>query len=682
MSTLILEPEETEGQTFEEILHAARERLPEICSAWTNYNPADSASALLELLAFMTEAQRFHLEQFGRSHEFAFLHLLGVQPRGRRPAEAYVQIRGMGRAAFLPRGFQVSAEELVFEATFGANLERDGILVDRPETPFYPFGEKGEGVYEIRLAQGLAPQMEHMLYFAVRDEYPISRNPVVPEEFVPLTRLVLDYHDGKGWHDCRICEDSTYGMLQTGMVAFKIAGAAKEGYGADMPDGTPGFFLRLRAEGEYDTVPVLTEVSFNRIPFVQKETRIECDRYRLIPGEGDTLGFSVATRPAMEGELCVYYRTEQGLRRIPAAYSSLPGGARYVSCKKELFGEDQAPEAWLVAVCPGTSGEDFCFAGNGLPGQEYFLPVTGILGEEFRLWVEESPGYYMPWTGVPDLAGAGRYDRVYCLDEEEGIVRFGDGRQGMMPCGRIMVVACAVCAGRGGNVQRSQIRGNLNGGEAGLYGEYQNPAPAAGGQDAESPEECLQRYQRSRRRKERAVTEADYEEVIRQTPGLRIRRVKVFPAADKENGFDAMVQPYTDGRRTLRGRAYEENIMRVLHRKRMLGTSVSLKKPEYIRIFLQLEARVRSRYPEAEKRLRERIFEYFEENMDFGTSIVYSRVFGYIDMLPEVAGIRALEIHAAGREVERDENRDLHLPVYGIARLDEVELRCIWTDEI
>lgn len=681
----MLESEITENHVFEDILREAREKLPELCPIWTNYNPADSANALLELFAFMTEAQRFHVEQLGKSHELAFLHLLGVQPQGRKPAEVYVQISGTDSVTFLPRRYRVSAGVLAFETAKSTYLEQEGTLADRRETPFYPFGKNGRGVYDIQLGKKLSPKILHMLYFEVKEAYPVCRNRIVPEEFVPLTRLVMDYYDDEGRHPCRICEDFTYGLLQTGTITFEVGVAAGEECGAVAgreagADRGTEIFLRLRAEGEYDTVPVLNDVSFNRISFVQRETKLECESYRLLPGEGNTLCIFADTRPAVDGIVCAYRQTEQGFQEIPISSSFLSGRRKYIAFEPGRTGTNAGGEIWLVSACPEIRREDFCFVGNGLPNQEYFLPADGILGNEFRLWVEESPGYYMLWNNIPDLAGAGKTDRVYHLDEEKGIIRFGDGGQGMMPHGRIEVIACAVCAGSGGNVQGGQICGSRD--ENGSCDAYWNPSPAFGGKDAESEDECLQRYMRNREVRESAVTTEDYEEVIRRTPGLRIRRVKVFPAADRENGLDAMVQPYTDGRQMLKGRAYEENIMRAVHKRRLLGTSVSLKWPEYVTVFLQLEVRVRSRYPKADREIRKRIFEYFEEHMDFGTAIVYSRLFGYIDMLPEVVEIRAMEIRAAGKGVSRDENRDIHLPVYGIARLDKVELSCIWTDEI
>ena len=208
-----------------------------------------------------------------------------------------------------------------------------------------------------------------------------------------------------------------------------------------------------------------------------------------------------------------------------------------------------------------------------------------------------------------------------------------------------------------------------------------NPQPASGGRNPETVDACLERYRVKSREKNRAVTMEDYEEVIKKAPGLRIKRVKVFPSSMKENSLEVVVQPFTNGQRLLRSSIYDRNIIRLLEKKKMLGTQILVKSPEYISISLRLEVVVKSRYLQVEGKLKEHIKRYFEENMEFGKTIVYSRVFGFVDTLPETAGIRALDIHAGGKGVIRDNNRDIHVPSHGMAYLENIEIRCILMDE-
>lgn len=661
--------EEIESPGFEEILAEAIEKLQHMDPGWTNYNPADSGMLLLELFAFMTEAQQFYLSQLGTSHYLAFLHLMGAHPERMKPARTYAKAEGMGFACLLPRGFKVRAGEIVFEAEQEVYLEHEHILATELRGSVYPFGEDGRGVYEIPLCQGLDGTVSHSLYFEVDDDYPVARNPVDPEVFVPLVNLRMEYYDGTCYRNCRIQTDSTFGLLQTGIVVFGIG----EETDRDAPEDNR-YRLRLFAEGEYDTVPLLKEISFHVIPFVQKDTQIEYREYVLSPVTRGPYVVSGDSWLARRGVTEAYRKTDRGYQKITAFSTHISRGKRYFVFGKDCFSGQKEPVVCLVSSLPDLSGQNFVFEGNGLPGQQFFLPDSGVLSDDFLLWVEERPGIYIPWNAITDFAAAGKEERGYVLDEKKGILRFGNGRQGIMPKGKIKIVSYAVCAGSNGNIQRGQI------GSAGAAGFY-NPLPAYGGREPETAEECLKRCLDNGQTVQRAVTAGDYEEAIRQTPGLRIRNVKVFHSEERTNGLDVVIQPYTNGHRMMRSRVYDRNILRMLEKKKLLGTSIRIKKPEYIRVALQLEVLVKSRYAGAEERIREHIQKYFEESMDFGKTIVYGRVFGYIDTLPETAGVRALEIHAGGRGVERDENRDIHIPFHGMPYLDEMEIRYIWTDE-
>ncbi len=684
----MLEMEKKESPGFREILEQAKEEIQKIYPGWTNFNPADSGMALLELLVFMTEAQQFHLEQIGRSHYIAFLHLLGMSPERMKPARVYVKAQEIKRPFFLPRGTKVSAGTLVFEAERGTFLEWDHELVSEPKTPFYPFGETGKECWEAKLEHELEPGIMHMLYFDLCDEYPVARNPIVPDQFIPLVVLKLQYFDGLSWRPCKILEDSTYGLLQTGMLGFSIGGEKNEE--TRQPVFGRPYRLRLEAEGEYDTVPCIKEAGFNVIPFVQKDTRLSCRTCSLICKNHGFCEIVADSWLEEYGDIRAYVKTERGFRRIENISDYVAGGRRHFSIAVPQCGDSPA-EVCLVSCLPGLSEEKFVRQGNGLPNQQFSLSDRCVLGEDFQIWVEEEPGYFIPWDAVPDFAGAGIADRCYVLEEEEGILRFGNGRQGRIPGGRIEIVSYAVSAGSGGNIQQKQIGQALL--QEGLAGrdnaameemvntiQFSNPLPAEGGKEPESVGECLQRYRDGLAVRERAVTAKDYEEVISCTPGLRIRKVKVFPPGEGENGMNAVVQLYISGNRFFRGRAYDENIYRMLEKKKMLGSSICLKRPEYIRVSLQLEIRVKSRYADAGDRIRAQIGKYFEEHMDFGKTIIYSKVFGYIDALPETAGICSLEIQAGGKGVERDDNRDIHIPFHGMPCLDEVDLRCVWTD--
>ncbi len=668
--------EETENPGFGELVERAKKSIQEIYPEWTNYNTADTGMALLELFAYMTEAQQFHLEQMGHSHWLALLNLLGVQPMGIQAAKVFARAEGTGDPFWLVRGTKVLVDTLVFETEQSQYMEREHILWNEGGLSFYPFGEnpKDSAYYDIRLRYELDREMVHTLYFDVADDYPVSRNPVVQEEFIPFVEVQLQYYNGEGYRICDIIKDTTYGLLQTGILQFKLNGRMGK-------RGTE-YRLRLKVIGEYDTAPLLRGIYFNMLPFIQRDTKLEYRECALQTGETEFYEVIGDSWLAVNGDTAVYVREEKGFRQLWEFSSYVYGGKRHFVFDKEVFRKITGTVTiCLVSKLKELSREEFIFYGNGLPEQQFYLPDGNVSGSCFRIWVEEdrNQGFYTPWHPVTDFAGTGKMERVFVLDEEKGILRFGNGRQGSMPKGQIRIVSYATCAGSRGNIRKNQMGGFFRG-QHGV--QLYNPLPASGGRNPETVDACMERYREKSREKNRAVTREDYEEVIRGASGLRIKKVKVFSSREKENSLEVVVQPYTNGQRIVTGNIYDRNIIRLLEKRKLLGTQILIKNPEYIGISLRLETVVKSRYLQAEEKLREYIRGYFEEHMEFGKTIVYSSVFGFIDTLPETTGIRALDIHAGGKGVIREHNRDIRMPSHGMAYLENIQIRCIWMDEM
>ncbi|MDE6626915.1 MAG: baseplate J/gp47 family protein [Lachnospiraceae bacterium] len=670
----MLEVEELDNPSFLELVEKAKEDIQDIYPLWTNYNPADSGIVLLELFAYVTELQQFHLQQMGPSHYMMLLHLLGLCPEGLKSARVYARAEGVYHAFLLSKGTKAYADTLILEAEHPIYLEKDNIIKEEKQRPFYPFGENpvSGAYYDIRLRYGLEKQNIHTLYFHLYDNYAVPRNIIDKEQFIPLVELSLSCYDGREYVECEIVEDTTVGLLQTGVISFRL----KERMG----QWNGEYRLRLTVQGEYDTAPLLQGVCFNMVPLIQRDTKVECREFLLPKEKKEFYQVDVDYWLAVQENTDVYIRTALGYRKTTEFSSYVYDRKRHFVFDSALFDRIAGDVGiCLVSCLTNLNKDEYVYYGNGMPDQSFFLPDRNVLGEMFSVWIESTEGSdcYVRWNRVLDFARADKEDRVYVIDEKDGVLRFGNGRQGIMPKGRIEIISYAVCAGKNGNIQRNQISGFVEErGAAKLY----NPFPALGGEEAESVYDCVQRYKEHTSIKKRAVTQKDYEEVIRNTPGLRIKKVKVFPSPLKENMLEAVVLPFTNGKRILKGDAYNRNIIHLLEKRKMLGTGIIVRDPEYIGIFIQLEILVQSRYMQAHKSIEAHIRNYFEEQIDFGKTIVYSGVFGYIDALPETAGIHSLEINARGRGVLRDDNRDIHLPFYGIANLEEVNIRCMLTD--
>lgn len=668
--------ENLENPTFQEIMERAKKNIQQIYPTWTNYNPADSGMTIVELFAFLTEAQQFYLNQTGQSHYLAYLHLLGMCPNGICPASVYAMVQGAERPFLMLRGTKAIADRLVFESERTVCIEPDNLLVAAQRTPFYPFGENPENgdCYNINLRCSLEKGMVHSLHFDLYDEYPIHRNPVQKEEWIPLVQLRLEYFNGLEFRECQIKEDTTFGLLQTGDIQFYLP-KKMERLEAVYP-------LRLIMNGEYDTAPLVNGIHFNMVSFVQRDTKVQCQQFVLRKEEKEFYEIVTDSWLAVNAKTSVYLQMQKGFRRITEFSSYMQEGKRHFVFAESIFDRLMTEIViCLVSYPQSLSRKELMYDANGMPDQQFLLPDRNVLRDSFAIWVEEAeyPGHYRYWSFVPDFAAAGKEDRCYVLDEENGILKFGNGKQGVIPKGRIEIISYATCGGSAGNIQKNQMEAFVEETRAaGLF----NPCAAAGGKEPESIADCFKRYSIQSNVKKRAVTITDYEDVIKATPGLRIKKVKVFSSKERTNCLEAVVQPYTNGNRLLKQEAYDRNIIYFLEKKKMLGTCVIIQKPEYIKLSLQLEVVVKSRYLGVKERMEEEIEQYFEEEMDFGKTIVYSRLFGYIDALPEVSGISALTLYARGKGVVREDNMDIRLPFHGMACLEEKEIRCILTEEM
>jgi len=666
----MLSLEEQDVLDFENRLERAKEKIDSIYPAWTNYNPADSGMALLELFAYMTELQQFHVEQIGEAHIRAFLHLLGMRPFALQPAKVYAKVQNVHTPFMLPKGTKALAGKLLFEAKEAVYMEYGDCLLKGSEAPFYPFGEYPglSETYDIGLRYALDCREMHTLYIRLCDTCPVRRMPIEKESFLPFVELKLQYFDGMEYQPCEIVNDTTFGLLQTGMLQFRLNGSMGKKEGE--------YRLRLVTKGEYDIAPQIDSMDFNMVPFVQKDTVMEWMEYAAAGKEKSFYEVVTDTWLFVNGKVRIYQKTERGYVEISQYSSFLFAGRRhFVIAKEALYGEPGDVVFRLVAAKNGIFAEQFTFTGTGKPDQCFYLYGKNVLGDSFSIWVEEEKdsGFFVPWEQVSSLAQAGEGECCYLLEEENGVLRFGNGSQGRMPKGKIEVTAYAVCEGENGNIQKNQLSEFQYGMEAeGLS----NLTAAAGGRNPESLSACVERYRQEREVKSRAVTLEDYEELVRQTPGLRIKKVKVFPSPDMENSLEIIVEPCTNKNRRLQGDGYDRNIMKYIGARKMLGTRIVIKKPEYIRVNVNLEIAVKNHLRDAEERIRECIKSYFDEYMDFGKTVSYSHLYGYIESLPETERIGMMEIYAMGRGALKERNRDIQIPFHGIAYLDEIELWC------
>ena len=701
-----------DDETFEKMMDRAKKQLPGLYPAWTDYNYHDPGITLLELFAWFTEMQRFHLDQTGERYLRKYRKLLGIRPRGISPAHAKVRICSQASQMWFPVGSRFYADEVCFETTeprvvCAAEVRQLSFVkagnsfdhahrqtVTEQKLGFPAFGmqpEEGDTLW-IGLDGALTVGEEHHLCVEVSmgifAEHSMAdtphRNPFEEGfDFVPLAKYRLVYRSADGRQEAVIHSDTTYGLLQDGEMVISID---REMLAEE--DGRFWMSLIL-TEAQYDLPPVLEHISIRELAVRQIHTLAELHEVRL-GRECPPDAVPLCSRLAKEGEYLLLTESENGLRRYEGR----------VFCEERERGVCfRIPDFWdknddipCVLIFYDASEKDKLLLGKGdeTPFQTYQVRLSHLCREGLAILVETETGSrcYELWEECDDLDASGPYDRHFHFEEQTGEVVFGNGIHGRMPSGEILLASAHTSLGAAGNVKAGQI---CRVGETGILTEgigqnavAQNDREAIGGMDCETNEECRRRQWKRLREPNRAVTYEDFTCLAARTPGLAIERVKAIPASawkDFEHTFREetvalVVKPYARESHPCLSEAYCRNIQRMLEPRRIIGTSIEILAPEYVGISVFVEFYSDMHSITAKECVDREMQKFFKDvRAEFGVVIHHSTLYGMLDVLDCVSGIQVLRMDAQGANVRRNQNGDILLPVNGLAYLKE--LTCI-----
>ncbi len=208
---------------------------------------------------------------------------------------------------------------------------------------------------------------------------------------------------------------------------------------------------------------------------------------------------------------------------------------------------------------------------------------------------------------------APRPSKVFAVDPEAGVIRFGDGARGTRPpLGATLRADYDVSVGRQGNVGPSAI----NAGPTLPAGfSIANPVPTWGGADAESVTDGEKQIPRYLQHRDRLVTADDFDAITRRAPGVDVGRVDVLPAfhpdlpanepGDAPGVVTVMVLPKYDAANPdapQPDRAFLDTVSCWLEPRRLVTTAVYLRGPVYKKIWLTVGIEVIAGFAQAQVR--------------------------------------------------------------------------------
>lgn len=599
-------------ESFDEIFHKMRRKVSEIYPEWNDYNYHDPGITLLELFAFLSEAQNYRMNRTPDCIEKNFLRLAFDLPAPAKPAMLSIDLHTSRTVSHYD---EFTANGLVFKAQEDITLVAD--ILDavqvgtvRYTENFHPFTAQPapERAFTIVLKRALMPEQPYALSVTVR-EHP-NRNPITPD-FIPLATMQLFYGDIP-----IPCTDSTYCFLQNGVIRFQLPPSCAT--------ATPQLTCKL-VTCDYDVVPWICNLSFSQLTLLQQDTKaLFCTQavYRTL----DT-----------RNKLVDFYQYHDGF------YQRSMNRSAAFAC---IYDDDFYHRKTLAR-------------GNGFPHQRYRVHGDFLL--EPALLVEHAvhKGMFERYTLVEDFECATPTSK--CFYVQDNTICFGDGIHGYCPEGEIVIVGLAFTKGEAGNL----ARGNL------LHVSPYHTVPMQHDSHGGCNPQTIAQMFATIPTPTRLVTAEDFEYAIRRTTGLIIADCKTL-ATPADNTVSVVVQPVGVG--TALSPKYKENITKFLEPRRLLGNEIKIFSPTYTEVEIFMEVVRSPLYLDAKAAIHRTLHAYFASQKTFGAITEYSVLYQKIDALEEIVEIHAFHITARGDGVQRNRKGDVITLANSITLLKNVDI--------
>jgi predicted phage baseplate assembly protein len=472
-------------------LHELDGRAPAFVHEWRR-TPGDAGDVVLRLFGAQVQPLVTRINRLPEKALVEFLRILGVEQLPGTTASALLAFEattGAPQSAFVPAGFQVGATPadgspglVIFETTRAVNvspgkIDKAAVQQNRmllaiksatDGTPFRPFGDRAIAgrAFLIGIKADVAPGPTLTLGLAVAaapaSPPPASAGGVQPAPIMRPPMLLWEVYNRGRFAPAAVIVDETSGFASSGIVELQMPADWKASTPPGADADAPLFWLRVR----------IVHGSYDRPPEL---SRVMLNAARAEAAE------------TIRGEVL-----------------------------EHVTGADNRMRVARTPVIPETIALDI-FEGSS----------TGDLDDESGDSSEERESGVRRWNEVVDLSAYGRMSRVFTLDPLSGELTFGDGQHGMtLPRGFRHVVANSyrVGGGRRGAVAADKISTLVH--SAPFLRGATNPQRASGGSAQELPARAVLRGPEEIRARGRAVTERDYELLVRQARGAAIARAR------------------------------------------------------------------------------------------------------------------------------------------------------------
>jgi predicted phage baseplate assembly protein len=622
---------------WSQLVDEGRALVPLYAPDWTDHNASDPGITLIELFAWLAEAQGFQLDQIPAHHRLKFLSLVGITPAPPRPASTVLRfgLPAGSPPVLLPAGAEAAAAaaaairyrtlapiEVVATRLHSITSVTPAGSRDLGERwrrgePFAPFGDDalvGSAIVlalDAPLPQGvtvsiyitsadddagadaraLITSMEKLARERCRtpdtlvdcDPEPDGVHSGPPRLCHHAVRTVWELEVGPdSWRpldpDTGEVDDRTRAFTLDGCV--EIVAPAQQ-YARTAAGGVQ-YRIRCRlARGRYDAPPVLRDIAVNGVAAAQAVPAFAT--WPIAPK-------ATIDQPPQPGpiHLGVELDGDDRVVRLDPSDSSSP---ETLAIDYEAASKKDPGALTAEAVLLGRS--------TGLPEQLAVLPGAPVDETSVRLWTREqsSSGTWRTWTLRPDLDASGPADAHAVLDAAGGTIAFGDGARGLVPpLAAAFVAEFRTTGGRAGNTRAGTIDTVSPGPHNSValddavrsLLDVTNPVAATGGDDAETLEHAEGRASLVDAEVTRAVTLADLEQLARTTPGTRVARAvaranlhPAFPCVEAIGVVTVVVLPSLPAGQPTPTAELLRAVSAYLNTRRVVGTRIDVTGPSY-----------------------------------------------------------------------------------------------------
>ncbi|MEU9229959.1 putative baseplate assembly protein [Streptomyces massasporeus] len=626
-----------DDRRFTDLMDEARRLIARRCPEWTDHNPSEPGSTLVETFAMMADQIIHRLNQVPDRLYVKFLDLIGLRllpPAAARTPVTFWSTSPVTEAPLVVRGgTRVATVRTETEEAVSFCTDHDATMVPGRLTQVLTQADGDDGPQDrefgaqgVRVpfaAFGTPPRAGDALLLGLERAVPgcavrvgfdgrIDGVGVDPE----APPLAWEAWDGSVWSPCEVSEDGTGGLNRAGDIVVHVPGA----HDTAVLGGRTAAWLRARV----------------------------VDPPAGLPG--------YTSSPVVH------------------ALSTVTVGVTVPATNVEVVDREYLDDA------------------EGVPGQRFAVPRGPVLAPYGDPVLEIAPRGDHPvweaWTRVDDFSGSGPEDPHFVLDAMAGEVLLGpavrepDGslrRYGAVPVdgATVRLRRFAVGGGARGNVPAGAVRSLLS--SLPFVAGVENRAPARGGADGETLAEAVSRAPLVLRSSSRAVTADDFESLAQQAaPELaRVRllpderpgavRLLVVPAAPA--GDRVRLEHLVPAQRTL------DRVAERLERARLVGTRVMIEPPMYrgVTVVARMTAHHRATGERVRKDAEEALYRFLDPlpgggpqgtGWPFGRPVQVGEIFALLQRVPGVDLVDDVRLFAANPVTgERgQESRRIDLP--------------------